>query len=93
MVCVNISPRQFLLPDLPGMIAEILAETGLPARNLALEITEAVLIDDTEKAVDTLNAIKALGVGLKIDDFGRGYSWLNYLHRFLLTPSKSISRS
>jgi diguanylate cyclase (GGDEF)-like protein/PAS domain S-box-containing protein len=92
VISVNISPRQFLIPDLPRMIFEILAETELDPHCLALEITETVLIGDTEKAIDTLKQLKKLGVGLMIDDFGTGYSSLNYLHRFPFDTVK-IDRS
>jgi diguanylate cyclase (GGDEF)-like protein/PAS domain S-box-containing protein len=92
VVSVNISPRQFLLPDLPGVVAGILEETGFDPHSLALEVTETVLIGDTDKAIGILNELKALGVGLKIDDFGTGYSSLNYLHRFPFDTVK-IDRS
>jgi diguanylate cyclase (GGDEF)-like protein/PAS domain S-box-containing protein len=92
VISVNLSPRQFLLPDLPPLVSAVLAETGLPARCLALEITETVLIGDAEKAIDTLKQLRALGVGLMIDDFGTGYSSLNYLHRFPFDTVK-IDRS
>jgi diguanylate cyclase (GGDEF)-like protein/PAS domain S-box-containing protein len=91
-VSVNLSPRQFNVPDLAQIVSGILRETGLDPRCLALEVTETVLIGDTEKAVDTLNQLKALGVKLKIDDFGTGYSSLNYLHRFPFDTVK-IDRS
>jgi diguanylate cyclase (GGDEF)-like protein/PAS domain S-box-containing protein len=92
IVSVNISPRQFLVPDLPQLVADILRETELAPRSLALEITETVLMGDTEKAVVTLQQLRALGVGLRIDDFGTGYSSLNYLHRFPFDTVK-IDRS
>ena len=79
---VNISPRQFVEPGLPGLVAGILSETGLSPKTLFLEVTETVLVGDAENAIDTLNQLKKLGVGLKIDDFGTGYSSLSYLSRF-----------
>ncbi len=91
-VSVNISPRQFLVPDLPKIVADILEETRLDPRSLALEVTETVLMGDTDKIVQTLTQLKALGVGLKIDDFGTGYSSLNYLHKFPFDTVK-IDRS
>ena len=92
VVSVNISPRQFMVPNLSHIVGEILKETELDPRNLALEVTETVLMGDTEKAIDTLNQLKSLGVRLKIDDFGTGYSSLNYLHRFPFDTVK-IDRS
>jgi diguanylate cyclase (GGDEF)-like protein/PAS domain S-box-containing protein len=92
VVSVNISPRQFLVPDLPQLIANILEETELNPQSLALEITETVLMGDSEKAVSTLEQLRDLGVGLRIDDFGTGYSSLNYLHRFPFDTVK-IDRS
>ncbi len=92
VVSVNISPRQFLVPDLPRIVADILEETQLTPQSLALEVTESVLMGDTDKIVRTLTELKSLGVGLKIDDFGTGYSSLNYLHRFPFDTVK-IDRS
>jgi len=82
MVAVNLSPRQFRHPDLVGLVRDTLAETGLPAHRLELEITEGALIDDADDAVDKLTQLKALGIRLAIDDFGTGYSSLAYLKRF-----------
>lgn len=78
-VAVNLSVRQFKQPDLVEQVRRILAETGLSAEYLQLEVTETVLVDDSGEALRVLRALKALGVGLKIDDFGTGYSSLNYL--------------
>ena len=82
MVAVNLSPRQFRHPDLVGLVRDTLAEIGLPAHRLELEITEGALIDDADDAVAKLAQLKALGVRLAIDDFGTGYSSLAYLKRF-----------
>lgn len=79
LLSVNLSPRQFLLPDLDHQIAEILAGTGLPPSNLKLEITETAIMRDLEDAVETLTKLKVLGIRLAIDDFGTGYSSLAYL--------------
>jgi diguanylate cyclase (GGDEF)-like protein/PAS domain S-box-containing protein len=92
VISVNLSPRQFLVPDLAGMVAEILKETALDPRSLALELTETVLAGDIEKVIDTLNQLRALGIGLQIDDFGTGYSSLSYLQKFPFDTVK-IDRS
>ena len=81
-VAVNISARQFRSPHLPQTIESILRETGLDPRDLELEITESVAMQDVELAIATLNQLKRIGVGLSIDDFGTGYSSLSYLKRF-----------
>jgi len=79
---VNLSPRQFLEPDLTAMIEEVLDTTGLDPSTLSLELTETVLIGDHESVREKLQRLKDLGIGLEIDDFGTGYSSLSYLHRF-----------
>lgn len=81
-VAVNLSPLQFLQPDLPQTIATILAETRLPPGRLELEITETILMQDQERAQDMLGRIKALGVQVAMDDFGTGYSSLGTLRAF-----------
>jgi EAL domain-containing protein (putative c-di-GMP-specific phosphodiesterase class I) len=82
VLAVNLSARQFEQPGLVAMVTDILAETGLPARRLCLEITESTLMSRAQDALDTLHALKALGVSLAVDDFGTGYSSLAYLQRF-----------
>lgn len=81
-IAVNVSARQFKQAQLPQVIKNILNETGLPAECLELEITESTLIDDAAKFIDTLRALKTIGVKLAIDDFGTGYSNLAYLKDF-----------
>lgn len=80
-VAVNVSYRQFLTEDLPQIIATALAEHGLPGESLELEFTERVLIEDAPDTLHSFQALRALGVVLTIDDFGEGYSALNYLRR------------
>jgi EAL domain-containing protein (putative c-di-GMP-specific phosphodiesterase class I) len=63
-------------------VAEVLAATGLPASQLELEITEAVLIRDDDAALAVLHQLRAIGVRIALDDFGTGYSSLSYLQRF-----------
>ncbi len=81
-VAVNLSGRQIQEPGFAARVGEILAETGLPADALVLEITESILMKDRELAVARLTELKALGVGLAVDDFGTGYSSLTYLRGF-----------
>ncbi len=81
-VAVNLSVRQLLQKDFCSSVATVLAETGLPAALLELEITESTLMENAEDTLATLHGLHALGVRLSIDDFGTGYSSLSYLKRF-----------
>jgi EAL domain-containing protein (putative c-di-GMP-specific phosphodiesterase class I) len=80
-VAVNVSYRQFLAEDLAETVAEALASAGLPGDALELEFTERVLIEDAPDTLTTFAGLRMLGVLLSIDDFGEGYSALNYLRR------------
>ncbi|RSM48586.1 diguanylate cyclase [Actinoplanes sp. ATCC 53533] len=91
-MAVNVSVRQFDRSDLPAVVREVLTETGMPADQLCLEMTESVLMTDTEENLSQLVRLKALGVTLAIDDFGTGYSSLAYLRRFPVDTLK-IDRS
>jgi len=91
-VAVNLSARQFSLPNLPQVVAAALKETGLPARNLELEVTESLIMQDIEQSARTLRELKAMGITLAVDDFGTGYSSLAYLKRFPIDILK-IDRS
>ncbi|MCE3044927.1 EAL domain-containing protein [Legionella sp. 16cNR16C] len=91
-VAVNISGRQFRQTRLPETIAEILAKTQLSAKYLELELTESLLVDDVEHAVETMYQLKDMGAKLVIDDFGTGYSSLSYLKQFPVDKLK-IDRS
>jgi len=91
-MAVNVSVRQFDRSDLPAVVVQVLAETGMPASQLCLEMTESVLMTDTEENLAQLVRLKALGVSLAIDDFGTGYSSLAYLRRFPVDTLK-IDRS
>lgn len=91
-IAVNVSPLQFRHGDLPGLIDEVLVETGLEPERLELEITEGVMITDFDRTMLVLHRIKALGVRIALDDFGTGYSSLSYLHMFPLSTLK-IDRS
>ncbi len=91
-MAVNVSVRQFDAGDLADTVAEVLAETGLPAGQLCLEMTESVLLTDTDENLARIVRLKALGVLLAMDDFGTGYSSLAYLRRFPMDVLK-IDRS
>lgn len=91
-MAVNISAHQFRQPDFVRTVQGVLAETGLPAERLELEITESTVMQGVDEAIDTLAQLKAMGVRLAIDDFGTGYSSLAYLRRFPLDRLK-IDRS
>jgi diguanylate cyclase (GGDEF)-like protein/PAS domain S-box-containing protein len=91
-IAVNLSPRQFHRQDICGTIRRALAEHGVDASLLELEITESAAMDNAEEAVVKLNELRALGVHLSMDDFGTGYSSLSYLKRFPLDSVK-IDRS
>jgi diguanylate cyclase (GGDEF)-like protein/PAS domain S-box-containing protein len=81
-VSVNLSARQFQQPSLLGNVSRSLAEFDLPPSCVTLEITETVVMEETEFTLTTLAALKATGLRLAIDDFGTGYSSLSYLRRF-----------
>lgn len=78
-VAVNLSTRQFTDLKLVNTIAEALDQANMPARNLELEVTESMLMEDMETVIDQLNRIKAAGSTVTIDDFGSGYSSFSYL--------------
>jgi EAL domain-containing protein (putative c-di-GMP-specific phosphodiesterase class I) len=90
-VSVNISARQ-LHGGLVEDVQRVLAETGLPASSLLLEVTETVLMERVDEAVALLRQLKALGIRIAVDDFGTGYSSLSYLARFPVDVLK-IDRS
>ena len=79
---VNVSPIQVRQGDLAALVRTVLAETGLAPERLELEVTESLLLDTTEKTLECLRQIKALGVRVVMDDFGTGYSSLASLQAF-----------
>ncbi len=91
-VSVNLSGRQFASPELSAQIEGALEKTGLRPESLKLEVTESVVMGDTEKTIGMLRQLRALGVESSIDDFGTGYSSLAYLHHFPSTTLK-VDRS
>nr|WP_178089591.1 EAL domain-containing protein [Rheinheimera lutimaris] len=89
---INLSVRQFNDDNLPEIVERILLRTGANPKCLIFEITESMLMGDTDAAINQLNQLKRLGVSLSIDDFGTGYSSLSYLKRFPVDELK-IDRS
>ncbi len=85
---VNISARQFAQANLAGIVAQILDHTRIEPSCLELEITESVVMDQSEASVERLRGLRALGVRLVLDDFGTGYSSLAYLRRLPLDTIK-----
>ena len=91
-VAVNLSAKQFADPLLLYRIRQALADSGLPASCLELEITESTLMQDVESAILIMQEIKNLGIHIAIDDFGTGYSSLSYIKRFPIDVLK-VDRS
>ena len=91
-VAVNLSPAQFLVGSVSDIVAAALKEAGLAAHRLELEITETLLLGNSEAILAELQVLKAMGVAIVMDDFGTGYSSLSYLWRFPFDKIK-IDRS
>jgi len=91
-VAVNLSPAQFLAGSVSSIVAGALKEAGLAAHRLELEITETLLLGNSEAILAELQVLKAMGVAIVMDDFGTGYSSLSYLWRFPFDKIK-IDRS
>jgi EAL domain-containing protein (putative c-di-GMP-specific phosphodiesterase class I) len=89
---VNIGTRQVVDPAFAALVADLLAQTGIPAESLWLEITETALLADAKASTVALRNLRSLGLHLAVDDFGTGYSSLTYLKRFPLEAIK-IDRS
>jgi diguanylate cyclase (GGDEF)-like protein len=89
---INVSPRQLNDPDLPRVVSAELLRYGVPARAVALEMTESVMVDGSSVTARVLFELRELGVRLLVDDFGTGFSALGYLRRFPVTGVK-IDRS
>ncbi len=91
-IAVNVSPVQFRHPGLYEAVADAIRDTGITPSRLELEITEGVLLQDTEQTLATLKRLRRLGTRLAMDDFGTGYSSLGYLQKFNFDKIK-IDRS
>lgn len=87
-VSVNLSARQFQQADLVSSVRKIIEETHIKAEWLELEITEGLAMHDLEHTIDILGQLKDLGIGISLDDFGKGYSSLNYLKVLPITNLK-----
>ncbi|HEX4735237.1 MAG TPA: EAL domain-containing protein [Thermoleophilaceae bacterium] len=81
-IAVNLSPRQLMQQDLPAVVGAALLESGVDPHRLILELTESILVEDSDLVGMTLAELKKIGVRLALDDFGTGYSALGYLKRF-----------
>jgi diguanylate cyclase (GGDEF)-like protein/PAS domain S-box-containing protein len=92
VVSINISSKHFKHADFVNQMKDILDETKLTPQHLALEITETVMMDNTDDMIVLLSQLKDLGIKIHIDDFGTGYSSLSYLQRFPINTLK-IDRS
>ena len=93
VLSLNVSVRHLMKKDFIDEISALLKESGIPASQLEIEITESVMIESIDKAMDRINTIHSMGINIAIDDFGTGYSSLNYLSKFpanLLKIDKSF---
>ncbi|MGN6161733.1 MAG: sensor domain-containing protein [Marmoricola sp.] len=91
-VAVNVSPRQFSRGDFLSTLARAVEDSGLDPRDLELEITEGILMENPSDVIDILHSIRERGIGIVVDDFGTGFSSLSYLTRFPIDKIK-IDRS
>jgi diguanylate cyclase (GGDEF)-like protein len=80
-VAVNISAKQLKHPNFYNLLTDVIERTGFPTERLELEITESSLLEDMDKVIELLEKVKELGVSISLDDFGSGFSSLNYLRR------------
>ena len=91
-IAVNVSARQFRNDDFLSVVKDIIFRTGIRPEQLELELTESILMEDVESAMEVLQGLRTMGVRTAIDDFGTGYSSLNYLKQFPVDTLK-IDRS
>ena len=89
---INISSRQFSQQDLVGVLSGFLTETGVDPHTMILEITESMIMENVDAAIETMNRLRNMGIQLHIDDFGTGHSSLSYLQLFPISALK-IDRS
>ncbi len=91
-MAVNLSGRQFEQQDVVQTVARVLEETGLDASWLELEVTESMVVNNVQRAMQVLQQLRELGIAIALDDFGTGYCSLTYLKNFPITTIK-IDRS
>ncbi len=91
-ISINVSLKQLMQADFVDTLANILEETGFPPEYLELEITESVMMEASQDNLSKLHALRHMGIGLSIDDFGTGFSSLNYLRTMPISVLK-IDRS
>jgi EAL domain-containing protein (putative c-di-GMP-specific phosphodiesterase class I) len=91
-VAVNVSPVQLQNDRLAERVLGILAETGLPAQSLEIEITEGVLLQNSPQMQETIRTLRNAGVGIALDDFGTGYASISYLRSYAVDKLK-VDRS
>ena len=87
-LAVNVSARQFIQSDFVEQVLKVLADSGADPRRLKLELTEGLLLDNTESVIATIGALKRAGICISLDDFGTGFSSLSYLKRLPLDQLK-----
>ncbi len=87
-IAVNLSMRQFQRPGLKELVQEAIEETGILPEQVELEITESMVVDKADEAIETMRGLRDLGVRLAIDDFGTGYSSMAYLRNFPVNTLK-----
>ena len=87
-LAVNVSARQFSLPNFVGQVLDVIERGGIRPEMLKLELTESLLLENVEDIIAKMSALKARGVGFSMDDFGTGFSSLSYLKRLPLDQLK-----
>jgi diguanylate cyclase (GGDEF)-like protein len=87
-IAVNVSARQFRQSDFIHQVGQVLGATGVDPKNLKIELTESLVLDNVNDSITKMRALKAMGIGLSMDDFGTGYSSLAYLKQFPLDQLK-----
>jgi diguanylate cyclase (GGDEF)-like protein len=87
-MAVNLSARQFKDRDIVKIVYDVIEETGINPKNLELEITESIALDDIEYTINTIDELRKIGVHFSLDDFGTGYSSMNYLKRLPVSNLK-----
>jgi diguanylate cyclase (GGDEF)-like protein/PAS domain S-box-containing protein len=87
-IAINISARQFRSGNLDAQLSEALERHGIAAHHMEIELTESMLMQEPDRAIETMHKLKQLGVKISLDDFGTGYSSLGYLSRFPIDTLK-----